>query len=954
ACERLSAALALLIPFIPAPALDMQLAHPLRGGGREAQIYGSILLADPIDLAALSSQLAMAGRRGDEEATTIVRRLFTALIEEIEGHGGRLTSIGGAMTAFFDAARLGGDHAGYACTAALQCQRRMAEFAAVDTSAGMFQLRLRAAVHSGQVFVAEVGDHSHIKQVVTGAALNRAVRAIDRTAPGEVIVSDATGQLLQGAQLQQKVTALYLLRDLPLLPAPPALAPAWRPGPPAPATLMALLERVGALRSYLPPDLSPRFLRPQGDLGEFRRVSLLAGNFYALGKLLSLLELVAVAERDIGIVGRVLNTYYTRIQAVVQRYGGSIHTFDMATFGDRMVALFGAPTAHEDDPERALRAALEIRTMVEDTNNEIATLIQSWAAEQPARRRLLRVTGVHLHQRLAIAGGVVFAGVVGTPRRREYMIAGEAAQISARALSAANEGDLLLTSLAYRATRRVVEVEPLPPLVRQHAAKSIPLFRVLHERTAATQLAATRPAATPLIGRQPELAQLLASANAALQVDRSPGGVIALIGEPGIGKTRLAGELVRSLDTTLSEVELVWVESHSYEQTLPYICVARALRQALDLPVGQDRTVQAAAVVQQVEQLTPDWSRFAPLLGPLLNLPIAPSALTTALNVEQQRDRLHDLIIQLWLSAARRQPLVLAIDDLQWADASSLAIVDRLAAELAGVPLLLLLLYRPVPELSETWRDLPRTTAVQLGALGRADSAELVGALLDGSPPEVLLPLIDRAQGSPLFLEETVRYMVDTGALRRNSSGPWEWAGPAGVDNVPAQIEQLITARLDRLDDETRALLQIASVIGQRFSHELLALVSQHGDALAPRLDRLIQAGLIVPDEGTVPAYRFKHALVHEIVYAGLLFAWRRTLHEHVAAVIEVMYADELDEFEALLAHHYLRAGHIDQAFPHLLRAAERAQSRFALSEALALYQQALAAAPWRDYRDEP
>jgi predicted ATPase len=954
ACERLSAALALLIPFIPPPALDMQLAHPMRGGGREAQLAGSVLLAEPVDVVALSSQLAAAGRRGDEEATTIVRRLFAALIEEIEGYGGQLMSMSGALTVFFDAARLGGDHAAYACGAALALKRRMADFAALNTSAGVLRLQLRVAVHSGQVFVAEVGDHSHVKQMATGAALNRAVGAIERATPGEVIVSDATRQFIDGAQLQQKSAGLYVLHDLPRLPTPAAPPSTWRPGSPSPTTLASLLERVGALHSYLPPDLAPRFLRSQGDAGEFRRVTLLAANFYALGKLLSLLELVAVIERDMGIVGRVLNTYYTRIQAIVRRYGGGIYAFDMATFGDRMIALFGAPTAHEDDPERAVRTALEIRTTLEEINREIAALLQQWTAEQPARRSLLRVASVRLHQRMAVAGGVVFAGVVGTPQRREYMIMGEVVQIAARALATAGESDLLLTSLAYRATRRLVDVEPLAPLARQHAAKAVPVFRVLRERVTTDLTAAIPPAATPLIGRQAELAQLMDRANAALSAGDTAGHVVALVGEPGIGKSRLANELVGALNTSRSAIGLIWAKAHSYEQTLPYAYIARALREGLELPLGEDRTRQAESVAEQVESLAPGWSRFTPLLGPLLNLPIPPSPLTTGLSPEQQRDRLHDLIIQLCLSFGRRRPLVLVFDDLQWGDASSQAIVGRLAAEVVGVPLLLMLIYRSSAELSEPWRELSHTSTFQVGVLARADSAALVGALLDGRTPDALLPLIDRAQGSPLFLEETVRYMVDTKALRRNSSGAWEWAGPAGLDNVPAQIEQLITARLDRLDDETRALLQIASVIGQQFSRELLAVVSQHGDALAPRLDRLIQAALIVPDENVALAYRFKHALVHEIVYAGLLFAWRQTLHEHVAAVIEVMYADELDEFEALLAHHYLRAGHIDQAFPHLLRAAERAQSRFALSEALALYKQAVAAAPWRDYRDEP
>jgi hypothetical protein len=385
----------------------------------------------------------------------------------------------------------------------------------------------------------------------------------------------------------------------------------------------------------------------------------------------------------------------------------------MATFGDRLMALFGAPTAHEDDTERAVQAALEIRATLSDTNREIVRLLQDWTAAHPDQRSLLRVANVALHQRIGIASGTVFAAVVGARRRHEYMVIGETVHVAARTLAAAVDGEILLTSMTYRAVRDRVEVEPLAPLPLTHAAKPVPAFRLLGWRERAGPAADTLPQAAPMIGRRAELARALDLARVALTSGPDAGQVLALAGEPGVGKSRLAAEVIRALQAIAPAVTFARDACHSYEQTIPYAAIVRLLRQALDLPIGA-RPAQTGALLRRIEELIPAWSRFAPLLGPLLNLPIPETPLTRALTPQSQRERLHDLIVVLCLAITSQRPLVLTIDDLQWADASSQALIQRLATELAGHRLLLLLVYRPTRELAEPWRELPHATTIAL------------------------------------------------------------------------------------------------------------------------------------------------------------------------------------------------------------------------------------------------
>ncbi len=957
ACAQLDAVLGGLLPFVPPPVVDVRLSHPSLDRLHGMYLTGTVVFADLSGFTALVSQFATTGRAGSEEVSALLNRLFAALLEEIYQRGGGLIKFGGdTLTVFFDAARLGGGHISLACAAALAMQARMAEFAMVPTSKGPFRLQLRIAVHHGTVFAAEVGDGSHTELVVTGRAINRVVVAHEGTAPGEVILSEETLRALEGARAQKKMTGLHRLRSLavepPHPPAPPAL---WRPGPPSIATLKNLLRQIDLLHPYVPHNLPRRFASVKMAGGEFRPVTVLFASFYAFSKLLALLELPASIERDPAIVRQVLNTYYLRTQQVIYHYGGSINKVDMATFGNRLMVLFGAPTAHEDDPVRAVRAALELRAALDAINYEITTLLRDWVEQHPEQQALLRVANVALRQRVGIARGNVFAGIVGTPQRHEYTVMGETVNLAARLLASANNNDILLSSLTHRAVRQIVEVQPLPPLALEGFAQPVPVFRALGRRTISARASDALRYTTPLIGRQLELERLRDLGHQALRSEDSPGRVVTIVGDPGVGKSRLADEALRAVHTAIPETMLMREACQGYEQTVPYVVVARLLRQLLQVPPDESLRAQAALVQQQVEDLLPTWSRFAPLLGPLLNLPLADSDITQALAPEQRRDRLHDLVLMLCFALAGRQPLALVLDDVQWADASSLALVEQLALSLAGRPLLLLLIYRPASDLAEPWCALSHCTAIPLGELARADSEALLRALLDGDLPAELRPLAERVHGTPFYLEETVRYLLESGALERDSSGAWVCTRPIDNGTVPAQVEQLIMARLDRLPDDARALLQIASVLGQHFSEELLASVSQQRNFLPQRLGTLLDAAMLLPDErGLRDGYRFKHAVIRDVTYGSMLFARRRELHEHVAATIEYLGAAQSAEQRMALAQHYLHAQQWDHAFPLFLEAAQHSQARYANREALALYELALAITPWHSRREGP
>ncbi|MEI6776475.1 MAG: adenylate/guanylate cyclase domain-containing protein [Chloroflexales bacterium] len=923
AVVRLRAALAAMSSYVPAPVLRAQFQRPVPGRISGAFWDGSILFADLSGFTALSGQLSTIGKQGAEEISALITALFGALAEEIHAHGGSLLKFGGdALTVFFDADALDQAHAALASNAALAMQRRMADFAAVSTPVGTFTLRLRIGVHSGPIFAAHVGNREHIELVVTGHNINRVAEAQEIASPGEVVISDTTLAQIHAAVTSERQGGFSLLTSAAAPPLPTTSGVAIPAD--AQATLPQVLDLIAALRPYLPYGLPQRFL--SGDTastGEFRPVTTVFANFWPFSQFLDLLG------DDTETAALALNAYYRRAQETIHRYGGIVNKVDMYTHGDKLMALFGAPVAHEDDPERALCAALDLRNALAEANGEIVQLIADW-------RSRIGDDGtdtLHLSQKIGINTGVVFAGTVGGAIRHEYTVMGQPVNLAARLMGVAAEGGVVLSPSTRRAVAHRAIIRDLPPVRLKGVTDPVPLAEALGLQPFAHTLR-NAPVAQGLVGRTGEMARLLAAGREAMA---GAGRVVALAGTAGTGKTRLIDEALLHLGTPAATYR---VESQSYAQTNP-ASTLRALLRAFFAP--ELATLDPAAdVAARIGDVAPEVSRFTPLLGELLGLPIDETPLTSALTPEQRAERLRDLVLELLRGAAIRHPTVIVLDDLHWADSFSLDLIGTLVAGLADVPLLVVLGYRPDPAFAEPWRDLVHGLSIEIGELSAQESAALLENLLDDHPPPELLALLEKTQGNPLFVEELVQSLRETGDLMRDEGG-WHLRRSPDAIGIPDRIEGLITARLDRLEERARETLQVAAVVGQRFAFPVLAEVMAQAADLARQIERLDGASMIAADAPPLVAtYFFRHALIRDVAYDALLFARRRELHRRVAQVIVQISDTQSDELLALLARHYLLAESWPEALLYHLRAGRVAQRRYANREAIALFSQAL------------
>lgn len=942
--DRLRAELAAIATYIPPALVRQQLANPVAGRVSGAYWQGSVLFADMSGFTALSEKLSVLGKQGSEEISAIINNLFANLVEEVHLHGGGLLKFGGdALTAFFDAATLGPRHAALAGSAALAMQRRMARFAALRTRAGTFTLRLRIGVHSGRVFAAQVGTVEHIELVVTGRTINRVALAQEIAEPGEVVISHETAQLLEGATTAPRAAGFSQLSALSFTALPPSepLHVDTAGYGTVERAIAAIAARVDALRPYLPFGMPRRFLdAPHGavEAGEFRPVTMLFANFHDFSSILDALG------DDVDTAALVLNAYYQRAQDVVHRYGGIVNKVDMYTHGDKLMALFGAPVAHEDDAERAVRAALELHTALDDANEEIATLLAD--CRLPIAESLqFTIYNLQLHQKVGINTGVVFAGQVGSAQRREYTVMGQHVNLSARLMSVAADGTVVVSPSTRRAIEHTISLADLPPVRLKGIAEPVPLAQALAPRVTALK-PRSRLSFAPLVGREAELNTLLTISRAAL---RGAGQAAALVGDAGAGKTRLVEELLQQLmlgsrdgaPNPVPSFVPYSAECQGYTQRTPYALTRTLLSQFFNLgrsTAGAD----AQAVQARVEKLVPALARFAPLLGDMLGITIEESSLTVALSPEQRHDRALELVEALIFAEAGRQPLVLVVDDLHWCDASSLELLQRLAEAAPRAAVLLILGYRPDSAFSPPWRDLDTVTTLALGELSDAASWSLVAALLDSEPPAGLHPLVERAQGNPYFLEEMVRSLVDTGLLL-DEGHRWRLIRDLDRASLPGSIEGVITARLDRIDERSREILQVGAVIGRRFSFPVISVVAPPRDDLLDRLEELVQSDLLVIDDGERDlAHQFRQSMTRDVAYESILYARRRDLHRRTANWLSQLYYDHLEDQLAILARHYLLAEDWEHAFAFHMRAGLHAQARYANREAIALFEQAL------------
>ncbi len=598
------------------------------------------------------------------------------------------------------------------------------------------------------------------------------------------------------------------------------------------------------------------------------------------------------------------------------RNDGTIEKF----IGDAVFVVFGAPVAHEDDPQRALRTALAMQKLFADH-----------------AARVKKERGAELGLRIGIHTGMVVAGSVRSVA--EYGVMGDTVNTASRIQSAAGPGETYVSQTTFRLTNREFSFREVGPVELKGKDKPVLVYGLTGERTE------VRPAidvAAPLVGRWMELSRL----DLAYQSSRLGHTEVVLItGEPGIGKTRLLSEfigLATASEDGASAPEapcvLRWtfsrVNQRSYAGFIEPLLVELKVDPAA--PNAQDVLAERLASLGFANPLG-----VAPVLAQFLHLSGAPEP---ASDTEEWRRSMFIVVYDVIAALARERPLLYVLEDLHFSDAASLDLLWFLASRASRVPILFLLAQRMGPGTPEPRPSRTNFTQLVLEPLSDEEAARIVEATFDWMPEELRDRIVARAGGNPFFIEESLRSLVESGAVQRDEKGEWRLRDRPSMLEVPTTLHAVVAARIDRLPPTARECIQLASVIGQRFGDRVLREAG--GNHFADAVDQLIAADLVLeaaPGERREGRYRFKHAVVQEVAYNTLLVRRRSEMHGRVAAAYEIVLAEnELREFYPALAHHYLLADVPDKAVAYSWKAAQRATAIHAYVEALRFAEQAL------------
>jgi class 3 adenylate cyclase/tetratricopeptide (TPR) repeat protein len=603
----------------------------------------------------------------------------------------------------------------------------------------------------------------------------------------------------------------------------------------------------------------------------------------------------------------------------VHRFEGTVNQ----VLGDGIMALFGAPIAHEDHAVRACYAALAMQAAMRAYTEEVR-----------------RAHGLEMRMRVGLNSGDVVVRAIGNDLHMDYSAVGETTHLAARMEQLATPGSIRLTAATLRLVEGLVQVTALGPVPVKGLPDPVEVLELVRASAVRRRLQATAARGlTPFVGRQMELdalGQALARAGA------GHGQVVALVGEAGVGKSRLAYEFVHSHRTQ------GWLvlesASVSYGKATPYFPVIDLLRRYCHVDDGDDTRTIRAKVTGQLLTLDEALQDTLPALLALLEALPADSPFR-ALDPTQRRQRTLDGLKRVLLRESQVQPLLLVFEDLHWIDSETQALLDSLVESLPTARLLLLVNYRP--EYQHGWGSKTYYTQLRLDPLPPASAEEFLLALLGDDPSLASLKqlLIARTEGNPFFLEESVRTLVETGVLV-GTPGAYRLAQALPTIQVPATVQAVLAARIDRLPPDEKRLLQTAAVIGTEVSLPLLQAIVEFPEEGLHRGLAHLQAAEFLYETHLFPehAYTFKHALTHEVAYSSLLLERRRDLHARIVEALEALYAERLAEQVDRLAHHAFRGEVWDKALRYCRQAGTKAAEHSALREAAAAFEQALAA----------
>jgi len=612
----------------------------------------------------------------------------------------------------------------------------------------------------------------------------------------------------------------------------------------------------------------------------------------------------------------IMNECFLVMERCINEHGGTIDKF----MGDCVMALFGAPKALEDAPHRALNTALDIRNRLQKFNED---------------KNLPIPLTVHI----GINTGPVIAGMVGGEKRQDFTVMGDTVNLASRMANAAEPGTVLVAENTFRLTEGYFDFEPVGEVKVKGKEQPVRAYKVLGLRHFMTRIEACMgKGLSPFVGRTRELDQLN---NCLEQVQEGHGQVVGLVGEPGVGKTRLICRFRESLTT--GEYTCIEGGCIHYGEAIPYLPILYLLRAYFDILEENAEVIIKEKIGESVSQLAGLPASIMPPLHEVLSLTVEDEAYLK-LDAKQRRDRVFDAIRLLLIAESRKNPLVVIIEDLQWMDKTSEEFLAYFINGLAGTRILLILLFRP--EYTHSWANKTYYSQIRVDQLPLKICMDLVQGILNKGVVEPSLTdfIVSRTEGNPLFIEELTRNLQENGSIQKEENQYKLSLKPAEIQ-VPATIQGIIAARLDRLEESLKGIIQTASVIGKEFAFRILQAVETLREDLRSSLLTLQDLEFIY-EKAILPEleYIFKHTLTQEVAYNSLLIKKRKEIHERVGQAIETIYGDRLEEFYEMLAYHYSLSENAQKAFQYLKLSGDKATKNYSNLEAVRFYQEAVRA----------
>jgi class 3 adenylate cyclase/tetratricopeptide (TPR) repeat protein len=971
---------------------SLVLSNPKPGVPRGQFAEGTVLFADVTGFTPLAERLRALGEEGAERLNQMINDLFTALLDPLSRSRGELLIFAGdAVQALFPAMDDAED-AVWAVRAGLRMTRAIAPF---DT--GPTPLSMSVGLARGRFFAAQTGTARRMEYLVTGGPIQRAMEAEEKAVPGQVSMAPGMEALLADQ-----------FRHIPIADGHHAviddlgddLGNFELSGLPArrryrgrvvldrdPAALMeaiaTTLYNIETLAPFFPSNVLRRIVAHQRERlfpGEHRLVAVMFVNLRGFEALIE-----ALGPKELPQLTAWVNRYFVEAQETLAGCGGLVTHVDPYAKGFTLLCPFGAPLADEETPHRATAAALRLNEKLRSLNRDLQAALRDQVPDQAEELQLTHHIG--------ITYGPIYTGQVGWQERREYVVVGDDVNLSARLMSKSQPDQILISGWVHDRVRQAFECRPLEPMKLKGKAKPVTVYAV--ERRVPASAWLVEAAVGQLVGRDEELTSLDRAMDA---LEEGRGGVLTLVGETGMGKSRLVAELAGR--ARYWNVTLLAGRCLSYAQSSPYAPWIEGLWRWFELDTAADKAERRARVSQALKRL--GLGQLAETFWTLLGLPQAEAStplrrtfsrpqgrqgrlnlysilqeriaqatpahqdlhLTLAWRLAEHDPALAVGIPSLWEHLGQRihpdqalltlfkeiarqdKPVLFIVEDLQWADQASWTALVNLARATSSHPVLLLVTAR-LDQIEKHWQAETGAERLILTGLSQADTGRLATRLIMSimareAAPELVSWLHRRTRGNPLFASQLLRALIGTAALSTETETGRVTLSKT-LPSLPLSVREIMLSRVDQLPEETRAVVKLASVIGDIVSWDLLTHLSPKAGSvsevrLAEHLKTLAERSLLAPAPPATE-FTFVHPLLQEAVYSSVPYAQRRHWHRAIADYLAQKDVETVHQHLEALAYHYNRSDAPKLGVQYNRLAGDKARARQVWDEALGYYQ---------------